>query len=916
MALKRHAFIVLLFLAAGLVFAANKPAPSVEIDIPYEKFTLDNGLTLLVHEDHKAPIVAVNVWYHVGSKNEKPGKTGFAHLFEHLMFNGSENFNNDYFQAMEAIGATDLNGTTSEDRTNYFQNVPTSALDLALWMESDRMGHLLGAVGQPKLDEQRGVVQNEKRQYDNEPYSVSEELITKACFMPGHPYSWTVIGSMEDLDAAKLTDVHEWFKAYYGPSNAVLVVAGDVTPQTALEKVKRFFGDIPPGPPVASHSTWIAKRAGEHRQIAQDRVPQARLYKVWNIPEWGSKDETYLDLVSDVLASGKTSRLYKRLVYEDQIATAVSAFLDAREIAGLFEIVATVKPGVEIAAVEKAVNEEIAKLLESGPTEAEVKRVKTQVVAGFVRGIERIGGFGGKSDILAQNLVYAGDPGHYKVTLKTIQNATARDLHAAARRWLSDGAYTLEILPFPELAAAEKSDVDRTKLPVPSAQPDASFPALEKGRLSNGLNIILARRTTIPVVALQLIVNAGYASDRSGLPGTARLAMDMLDEGTKKRNALQISDELSGLGSTLGTGSDLDMSVVRLNTLKQNLDASLDIFADVVLNPVFPEADFKRLQAQTLAGIQREKVTPIQMALRVFPQLLYGKEHAYGNPLTGSGTETSVAKMTAADLIRFHQVWFKPGNSTLVAVGDITLAELQPRLEKLFAAWPSGAVPEKIIAAVDQKPAAEIYLVDRPGSQQSIVFCGHVAPPNANPDELAIQVLNSLLGGDFTSRINMNLREDKHWTYGAGSFLWDARGQRPFIVYSSVQSDKTAESMREITKELSQVIAERPVEAPEFEKARNNQVLQLAGLWETGNAVAGSIGEIVRYGYPENHFNTYAERLRKLAPEDVNRAGKSILHPDRLVWVVVGDRSKIEAGLRDLGWAKIQLMDADGNPVQ
>jgi zinc protease len=916
MALKRHVWIVLLLTAATLAFAGGKPAPAVQIDIPFQKFTLDNGLTLIVHEDHKAPIVAVNVWYHVGSKNEKPGKTGFAHLFEHLMFNGSENYNTDYFQAMEAIGATDLNGTTSEDRTNYFQNVPTSALDLALWMESDRMGHLLGAVDQGKLDEQRGVVQNEKRQGDNEPYSISEELITKACFQPGHPYSWTVIGSMEDLDAAKLNDVHEWFKTYYGPSNAVLVVAGDVTPQTALEKVKRYFGDIPPGPPVAVQSTWIARRAGEHRQVAQDRVPQARLYKIWNIPEWGSTDETYLDLLSDVLAAGKTSRLYKRLVYDDQIATNVSVFLDAREIAGLFEIVATAKPGVDLAVVEKAVNEEMARLLESGPTEAEVSRVKTQYVAGFVRGIERIGGFGGKSDILAQNLVYAGDPSHYKTTLNTVQNATAKALHGAAGRWLSDGAYTLEILPFPEYAGAEKSDVDRGKLPVPSAQPDAGFPAMEKGRLSNGLSVILARRTTIPVVNLQLLVNAGYASDKTGLPGTARLAMDMLDEGTQKRTALQISEELSNLGSSLGTGSDLDMSVVRLNTLKNNLDASLDIFADVVLNPVFPEADFKRLQNQTLAGIQREKVTPIQMALRVFPGLLYGKDHAYGNPLTGSGTEASVAKLTVPDLVRFHRTWFKPGNATLVAVGDVTLAELQPRLEKLFAAWTPGSVPEKTLAPVAQKPAPEIYLVDRPGSQQSIVFCGNVAPPNANPDELAIQVLNSLLGGDFTSRINMNLRENKHWTYGAGSFLWDARGQRPFIVYSSVQSDKTAESMQEIEKEISQVLSTRPVETAEFEKARNNQVLQLAGLWETGNSVAGSIGDIVRYGYPEDHFSTYAERLRKLGSDDVNRAAASILHPGQMVWVVVGDRSKIEAGIQNLGWAKIQPMDADGNPVQ
>jgi zinc protease len=908
--------IAVLLVAAGFAFAAVKTASPVDINIPFQKFVLDNGLTLIVHEDHKAPIVAVNVWYHVGSKNEKPGKTGFAHLFEHLMFNGSENYNKDYFQAMEAIGATDLNGTTSEDRTNYFQNVPTSAFDLALWMESDRMGHLLGAVVQAKLDEQRGVVQNEKRQYDNEPYSISEELITKGCFYPGHPYSWTVIGSMEDLDAAKLNDVHEWFKTYYGPANAVLVVAGDVTPQTALEKVKRYFGDIPSGPPVAVQSTWVAKRTGDHRQTAQDRVPQARLYKVWNIPEWGSIDETYLDLVSDVLASGKTSRLFKRLVYDDQIATNVSAYLDAREIAGLFTVTATAKPGVDLARVEKAVDEELARLLASGPTESEVSRIKTQYVAGFVRGIERIGGFGGKSDILAQNFVYAGDPAHYQTTLQVVQNATAKQLHETAKNWLSDGAYTLEIQPFPEYKTAEKSDVDRSKLPEPSVQPDAQFPKMERGTLSNGLKIILARRTTIPVVNLSLLVNAGYASDMSGFPGTARLAMDMLDEGTKRRTSLQISEELANLGSSLSTGSDLDMSLIRLNSLKGNLDASLDLFADVILNPTFPEADFKRLQNQTLAGIKREKVTPIQMALRVFPGLLYGKDHAYGNPLTGSGTEASVAKLSIPDLRRFHQTWFKPNNATLVAVGDITLDELQPKLEKLFKTWAQGTVPEKKISVVEQKPASEIYLVDRPGSQQSIVFCGHVAPPNANPNELAIQVLNSILGGDFTSRINMNLREDKHWTYGAGSFLVDARGQRPFIVYSSVQSDKTRESMEEIAKELKQVIAARPVEAAEFEKARNNQVLQLAGSWETMGAVAGSMSEMVRFGYPEDYFSTYAERLRKLALGDVNQAGMGMLHPDRLVWVVVGDRSKIEAGIQSLGWAQVKRMDADGNPVQ
>ena len=443
--------LLLVSLLPVLLFGQKQVAKNeaTEIDILYKKFTLDNGLTLLVHEDHKAPIIAVNIWYHVGSKNEKSGRTGFAHLFEHLMFNGSENFNDDYFQSLERVGATNLNGTTNEDRTNYFQNVPISAVDIALWMESDRMGHLLGALDQKKLDEQRGVVQNEKRQYENEPYSVADELIVNATWPAGHPYCHTVIGSMEDLDAASLNNVHEWFKTYYGAANATIVVAGDIDANTALEKVKKFFGDVPSGPPVAHHNVWIAKRTGTQRQQVQDRVPQARIFKVWNVPQWGSIDVTYLDLLSDVLASGKTSRLYKRLVYDDQIATNVNAYLDAREIASQFYIEATAKPGSDLKKVEQAIDEELAKLLKSGPTEKELKRVKTQYKASFIRGIERIGGFGGKSDILAMNQVYGGSPDYYKTTYQWATSATVKDLQKVANDWLSDGVYILEVTSVP-----------------------------------------------------------------------------------------------------------------------------------------------------------------------------------------------------------------------------------------------------------------------------------------------------------------------------------------------------------------------------------------------------------------------------------------------------------------------------------
>jgi len=900
---------------ALLAFPLLAAAQSININIPYEKFTLPNGLTVIVHEDHKAPIVCVNVWYHVGSKNEKAGKTGFAHLFEHLMFNGSENANDDYFQFTERIGATEMNGTTSNDRTNYFQNVPTNALDVTLFMESDRMGHLLGAIDQKKLDEQRGVVQNEKRQGENQPYAISDELTINSTWPKGHPYSWSVIGSMDDLNAASLKDVQDWFKTYYGAANATIILAGDIDVKTAREKVMKYFGAIPSGPPVAHQRSWVAKRTGSSRQVAQDRVPQSRLSRVWNVPEIGAADGFPLDLAAMALGSGKNSRLYKRLVYQDQIATDVQVDNGQNEIAGQFVITASARPGVALPKVEAAIDEEMARFLKEGPTADELKRVRTQFLANFLRSIEKIGGFGGKSDILAQGQVFAGDPELYKKELAAYEQATPEDVRRIAAKWLSDGDYNLEIHPFPKFTN-EVSDVDRKTLPKPGPQPALKMPKVERSTLTNGIKLVLAERHDLPVVNFSLSLDAGYASDQFGIPGTATMAMRMLQEGTAKRTSLQMSEQLDLLGANLNAGANLDSSTVRLSALKMNLDASLDIFADVILNPAFPQAEFERIQKQQSAAIEREKSEPFSMALRVFPTLIYGKGHAYAMPFTGSGTQASLAKIKRDDLAKFHATWFKSNNATLIITGDTTLAEITPKLEKLFGTWKPGSVPKKNIGTVAHAEKPTVYLIDQPGAEQSVILAGHIAPPRKNPDDIAIETMNNIIGGAFTSRMNMNLREDKHWSYGAGSAVVAAKGQQPFIVFAPVQTDKTKESMQEVDKEFRQFLGAKPATAEELARTQANQTLSMPGSQETMNQLSGQLAEIARYGLADNYFETYAGKVRALTLKDITSAAERVIRPNGMVWVVIGDREKIEKGIRELKFGEVNIIDADGNKTK
>jgi zinc protease len=916
----RLPMILCLFLALLLPSSYAAPPAAVDIpipDIPYTKFVLQNGLTVLVHEDHKSPVVAVNTWYHVGSKNEKPGKTGFAHLFEHLMFSGSANFNKTFLSALEGIGAGDLNGTTNKDRTNYFETVPTSMLDYVLFAESDRMGHLLGVLDQKKLDLQRGVVQNEKRQRENQPYGVVEQIVTENTYPANHPYSWTTIGSMIDLDAASMSDVTAWFKSNYGPNNVVLVLAGDITPAQAREKVEHYYGDIPPGPPVATQRAWIAKRSGTHRGSVQDRVPQARIYRMWNVPGADTPEEALLDLAAHVLGGSKNSRLYQRLVVKEQLATSAFAGDDSNEIAGQFGINLTARPGDAVARtvarMESIADEELRALLKTGPRADELRLAKTAILAQYGRSVERVGGFGGKSDMLARCMSFTGNPDCYKTYLKRIQAATPLMVRQAMRDWLSDGDYILQVDPFPAGLAPAVSTLDRSKGP-PAGHPEKlQLPPMQTATLSNGLKVVLAERHGAPVVNLSMMIDAGFASDSHDLPGLASLTLRMLEEGTQSRSSQQISAELEALGASFGATTNLDGAFVNMNVLAPTLPRALGLYADLVLHPSFPQADFARLQRDRIAAIGREKTVPRAMALRALPGLIYGKDHAYGLPLSGTGFESAVARMTRADLVRYHQAWFKPNNATLLVVGDTTMALLKPLLEKAFGGWQAGAAPQKTVAQVAPPARTLIYLLDRPGALQSDIVGAQLAPPRNSPDAVALNLLNDVFGGTFSSRLNMKLREDKHWSYGVGSSLVAARGQRILFSGSPVQTDKTAPALRELVKEYADIAGARPIGETELKAAQDNETLGLPGAFETVAQLSNGYATILQYRLPEDYYDTYTSKVLALDPAALNALAARTVLPGQQLWIVVGDMSRVEADVRALGLGEVRKIDADGN---
>ena len=917
-----------LSLPALALSQAAKPAPvaaapvgvlAKSVDIPFSQFTLKNGLRVIVHTDNKAPVVAVSVWYDVGSKMEPAGKTGFAHLFEHLMFNGSENAPGDFFAPLKDIGATDFNGTTYFDRTNYFETVPTPGLDRALFLESDRMGFLTGAITQDLLDEQRGVVQNEKRQGDNEPYGLVEYKQLSGLFPKGHPYEHSTIGSMVDLDNASLGDVKTWFKSHYGPNNAVLVLAGNIDLAKAKVLVEKYFGQIPSGPKTVQPDAPIPTLPKPVFETIKDRVATARITRNWVVPGLNDADSTALDVAAGVLAQGASSRLYDVLVRKEKLAVRVSANNQSFSQVGMFEITIDVRPGVDVATVEKRYDEVLADFLKTGPTPDEVQRYQVRSISGRVKGLEAVGGFGGKAVALASGALYSNDPAFYKKELAILAAETPAKVRAAAAKWLSRPVYGLNIVPGAREGTYDEAATPKPK-PVADKPADAlkatgtrgaipgsgdianlTFPQVARATLKNGVTVYYAQRTTTPVTRIVLSFDAGVAADVPTALGTQQLTVSAMSAGTTSLDALQYAQARERLGADIGSGIDNDRTSFSLDVPSVNLKPGAALFADVLRNPAFDAGEVARLKNQQLAGIASELTNPNALGFRAITGLIYGADSPYAKSF-GGGDRNAVGKLSRDDLIAFRGAWLRPDKASIFVVSDRPLAEITATLNAALGDWTATGVGGTKGDVTKLAPAApKILLVDRPDSPQSIILGAIPTNLVGTQELLPLIAANDGLGGSFLGRINMDLREDKHWSYGARANFQRAAGATPYLISTSVQADRTGDSIVAVIGDLNEYLGTKPMTQGEYDRAIAGSIRSLPGSFETSRSVLGAMQANLLYQRPDDYYATIAAKYRALTLPQLRSVIASALDPKRVIWVVVGDASKVKAQLDKIG---------------
>ncbi len=867
--------------------------------IPFEKKTLPNGLEVIVHVDKSMPVAAVNVWYHVGSKNEVPGRTGFAHLFEHVMFEGSKNHNKDYFEPLQKIGAN-INGSTTNDRTNYWEDVPSNYLELALWLESDRMGFLLDALDQERFDLQREVVKNERRQsYENRPYGTAHLKIQEALFPHPHPYNWPTIGSQEDLNAATLEDVKGFFRNYYHPSNASICVAGDVDQNEVFENVNKYFGGLKPGPKIDRFKKIDSSIMGQTYIELQDNVQLPRLYLAWpTVPDF-SKLQAALDILSIILTDGRSSRLNKNLVYESQKAHDVRAFHHGQEISGEFHLTATVTPEGDINELEKEIRAELEELRVKAPSEAEVMRAKNRIESYYVMQMEKIGGFGGRADQLNYYNVMAGDPSVITTDIDRYKAITSNDIYEAAQL-LGNNHVKLIVTPTEEKKYFT-TGVDRTQMPSSTGNINFTPPIPERYETGSGLEILLINKPNLPVTSLTYVIPNGVNKDPVDKSGLSKFSMDMLQEGTKSRTSSEISEEIEFLGSHMSRESAREYSLLSVSGLSQHFEKTVDIIADISQNPIFPEKEYQRVLREKNADLGTLSDNADLVANIASRAILYAHDFEYGHP--ANGTLETIKSIKRKDLETHFKSHISSRGSTILIVGSTTMEDavkiIEPRFGDVISKSGEGLDTSNFQSYEDHNRPS-IYLIDRPGAAQSVIRAGHLTIPRTHEDYYSVAFLNYVLGGEYSSRLNMNLRQERGYSYGFYSSIIWMKSRSAWLARGSVQTEVTTESVQEIINEFQGIKYENPISEKEFVIAKDGLIKGIPSQYETNSQIMSQMVSLINFGLPLDHFSQGIEKLHSLELNEVLSAATKHVNDTQLQVIIVGDKSKILNGLTGL----------------
>jgi zinc protease len=899
-------------------------------DIPllaYQQYKLKNGLDVILLEDHRLPLVAVNLWYHVGPVNERPGLTGFAHLFEHMMFEGSKHVGEKaHFLYLESAGASTINGTTDFDRTNYFETLPSNQLELALWLESDRMGFLLEKLDDRKLENQRDVVRNERRQsIESAPYGLVQEELFHQLFPREHPYYASVIGSHADIEAAQLADVREFFKLYYAPNNASLAIVGDINLKQTKALVEKYFGPIPAGKPAPRAPVSTPPIISKRQSVVEDQVELPRMYMAWITDPIFTQADAECDLIAKIFGGGKSSRLYKSLVYEKRIAQDASSHQYSLALGSIFTIEATCKPGIQPQDLENAIWEDLSKFQKDGPEPAELERAQNTIESAIIRGLENLGGFGGVADRLNLYNHFLGDPGYLPKDMERYRKATIESLRTLAQDRLKPNACVVvygtpgqkNIKDVPKITHPPSSTLEQIKIPdqewrssppIPGPAHALSLPVPKKFQLPNGLNIFLLEQHNLPIVSANVVVLSGSERNSADQPGLASFTAEMLDEGTGKRSPLKIATDADQIGASVSTGSSTDMSYIAMRSLKRNVDAAFDLVSDILLNPAFSPEEIERIRNDRLIHILQQKDNPGVMATKVFFNAVYGPGHPYG--YTEIGTEESNRSITRTLLAAFYQAGYTASNAALIAAGDITESELLALSEKYFGKWMGGKPAFENLESA-QRTTRRIVIVERSEAPQTALRIGHVGVERSHPDNVALDVMNTAFGGLFSARINQNLREKHGYTYGASSAFIFRRGPGPFLIGTSVRTDVTAPAIAEIFFEIERM-RDSEVTPEELATAKDSISRSLPGMFETTPESASSIGQLFVHNLPLTYFHDLPELIQNVSAEEIQQVARKHLRPEDAMIVAVGDRRKIEPELEKLNLGPIEIRDSSG----